>query len=89
MNRVKFRYNLCIPVEILIDFIEQNSDFEWNDICDMEYKYRKNGDFENSEAYPIIDLGETDESTMQYWCERFIEEYSSEIGKKTLYILHD
>ena len=42
MNRINFRFDLCIDVAILIDFIEQNSDFEWDDICDMEYKYRKN-----------------------------------------------
>ena len=89
MKRIEFRFDFCIPVEVLIDFIEQNSNFEWNEICEMEYQYRKNGDFECSEAYPIVNLGETDDTTIQYWCEKFIEVYESEIGKKTVYVLHD
>jgi hypothetical protein len=87
-NKIKVDFNLCIDVEILIDFIEQNSNFEWNELCEMEYRYQKSGDFDN-ETYPIINLDEQDDTKFQYWCEKFLECYKDEIGDKTVYILHD
>jgi hypothetical protein len=69
MNTTEIEFNLCIPVEELINFIDHNSDFEWNDICDMEYKYRKSRDFENEEAYPIIRLGDYQDNEFHIWCE--------------------
>jgi hypothetical protein len=85
--KIELNFDLCIDVESLIEFIEDNSDFEWNDLCDMEYEYRKSGDFE-SETYPLIKLGEEDNRKFQYWCERFLESYNNKIGSRTVYILH-
>ena len=89
MNSKKIKFNLCIDVEELINFIDINSDFEWNDICDMEYKYRKSRDFDNDRAYPIIMLGEYENDEFHKWCEKFINTYKNEIGDRTVYILHD
>lgn len=88
------KFDLCIGVEELINFIEQNSNYEWNDICDMELKYRKSMDFEDYNSYPIIELREYDESLdddnkiFHKWCEKFIDAYATEIGNRTVYILH-
>lgn len=89
MNRKDIEFNLCVDVDELINFININSDLEWDVICDMEYKYRKSRDFENSEAYPIIILREYDDDVFHKWCEKFVDEYSNEINGRTLYILHD
>lgn len=85
-NKVEVKFDLCIVVESLIDFIETNSDLDWNDICEIEYKYRKSEDL--GDTYPIIDLGEQDDTKFQYWCEKFIETYKDEIGDRTVYITH-
>ena len=37
----EIKFDFCVGVEELIEFVETNSHLEWNDICDMEYKYRK------------------------------------------------
>jgi hypothetical protein len=73
--KIELNFDLCIDVESLIEFIEDNSDFEWNDLCDMEYEYRKSGDFE-SETYPLIKLGE----------EITILKAYNKIGSRTVYI---
>ena len=85
----KINFNLCIPVEVLIEFISKNTEYDWNKTCEREYTYRKSRDFENDRAYPIIILGEDDESTFHYWCEAFVKKHKEEIGSKTVYILHD
>jgi hypothetical protein len=89
MKGEKIKFNLCIGVDELINFIDINSDLEWNDICDMEYKYRKSKDFENDRAYPIIILGEYEIDEFHKWCEKFINQYKDEIGNRTVYIIHD
>jgi hypothetical protein len=66
--KIELNFDLCIDVESLIEFIEDNSDFEWNDLCDMEYEYRQSET--QSETYPLIKLGEEDNRKFQY-CEIF------------------
>jgi hypothetical protein len=87
MKKNNFIFNLCLDSGDLIAFIEMNTGWDWNDICDMEYKYRHSDIFETSNPYPIINLGETDETTFQYWVERFLEEFADDIGNNTVYII--
>lgn len=89
MNKKEINFNLCIDVADLIDFIESNSDYEWDDICDMEYKYRTSRDFDNPKAYPIYELDETETDIFHKWCEKFLNEYKELIGDKTVYILNN
>ena len=55
----------------------------------MERKYRYSDHFDNHTAYPICDLGEEDETTFQYWVEKFYEAYKEIIGDKQVYIIHN
>jgi len=85
--KIDFKFDLCIDSAILIDYVSQNSGLDWDDVCDMEYKYRHSDSFETSIAYPLIELGETDVTKFQYWVEKFIEDYKEQIGDKTVYSL--
>jgi hypothetical protein len=84
--KIELNFDLCIDVESLIEFIEDNWLWvEWP----MWYGIRISQvrDFE-SETYPLIKLGEEDNRKFQYWCERFLESYNNKIGSRTVYILH-
>ena len=85
--KIDFKFDLCIDSAILIDYVSQNSGWKWDDVCDMEREYRHSGEFETSDAYPLIELGEEDVTTFQYWVEKFIEDYKEEIKDKTVYSL--
>ena len=82
-------FDLCISVDELLEFIRLNTTHEWNDICDMEYKYRKSSNFEDDRTYPIVIIGEEDETKFHYWCEKFVEYYKEEIDGRTVYIIRD
>ena len=88
MNKKEIKFDLCIDVEELINFIDINSEYEWDDICDMEYQYRNTRDFDNKRTYPIIVLGEYETDEFHMWCEKFLYEYKDLIGDKNVYILH-
>jgi len=85
--KINFEFDLCIDNSILIDYVSQNSGWDWDDVCDMEKDYRHSDMFETPIAYPLIELGEKDVTTFQYWVEKFIEDYKEEIGNKTVYSL--
>ena len=89
MNKKEIKFDFCVCVEELINFIDINSDLGWDNICDMEYEYRKSRDFENDSAYPIIILREYDNDPFHKWCEMFYDAYIDVIGNRTLYIIHD
>jgi len=85
--KINFSFDYCIDNAILIDYVSQNSGIEWDDVCEMESIYRHSNNFETPIAYPLIELGESDCSTFQYWVEQFLKEYKKEIGDKTVYSL--
>jgi len=84
MLKIDVKFDLALDGNYLIDFIQQNTGWEWNDICEMEYKYRKEQDYDN---YPLIEIDEQNDTTFQYWVERFLETYKDEIGNKTIYVI--
>lgn len=85
--KIDFKFDLCIDSAILIDYVSQNAGWDWDDVCDMEKEYRYLDRFETHIAYPLVELGEKDITTFQYWVEKFIEDYKEEIGDKTVYSL--
>lgn len=89
ITKENINFSACIDVCELFEFIEQNSEYDWNTICDMEYKYRKSQDFDNERAYPIIMLRVHNTNEFHKWCEAFYDAYKYKFNNKTLYILHD
>lgn len=81
----------AIPHETIVEFIHINNKFnwEWNDICDMLNNYIRNNknDLEYPEAFPLIELGEENPQTIQYWFEQFLETYKTEINNNTVYLI--
>ena len=87
MKKIDFKFDLCIDTAVLIDFVHSNTAWGWNDLCQIEYQYRHEDWCDNPAAYPLVELGETDDSKFQYWVERFLEVYKEEIGDKSVYIV--
>ena len=87
-DEIKFKFDLCIDGNIIIDYVERKTGWEWDDICELEKKYRKEPHFDNSDAYPLCELEEEDENTFQYWVDQFIKDYSEEIGDKTVFVIN-
>lgn len=90
-DEIKFKFDLCIDGNNIIDYIEHKTGWEWDDICDMEKEYKD--DYKNSidhpDAYWIVNLGEKDDTTFQYWLEQFLKDYSEEIGDKSVCIINN
>lgn len=82
-------FSLCIPDEVIIEFIEINNNLGWecNFIVDKLGEYKHSEDLEYPDVFPLVDYVEEDENTIQYWLEAFLETYSEEIGDRSVYLI--
>ena len=88
-DEIKFKFDLCIDGNIIIDYIERKTGWEWDDICDMESEYKRTNDMiEHPDVYCMVNYGEEDNTTFQYWIEQFLIDYKEEIGGKQVYIIN-
>ena len=92
----EIKFDVCIDGSELTRFIEDNSDYEWNDICDLEREAKLYGD--EGRAFGFLEYLEDPEDIykstknrvyIQSMINRFYEAYNLDKSKGLIILFTD